>query len=515
MINRETFRFHLACSEDKNRAFVQITESFNNMSYHLEDGRVIELHAEFYSSEEVIRVGLTRDFPLICPGSTLWLHELQTQWDAYDQYYEQYQERAIVESHVFAASPVVLVLHPKRARQLGYPDCPIGWDTLYEAALQHQDLSLMHAHGQTGDGKLIAVAEFQAALSRGHSDPELFVRSLESMAREYGPTDQSVLARAWEDEEWRVDVIIAQERNILQALSEHPYINAILVYPHEGTIWADHPLALMSFWENSEQYQAFSRLRDHLQTTETGGILLQDGFHPTSSKDLGSIADSQRLYRVQAPVSRQRIQVVNNGAPPMVLPGINVTRTIGQQWGYAKKPADICLVVDVSDSMNNADKLPKVKEGIRAFLEKFQNPETTLTVISFNNRAHLDVAPVSILAQKTLIMKAIYGLSASGMTALLDAVQMAIGSLERQGDSSHIQTIITLTDGQENKSELSQKTVLDELKKHPDIVFYGIAYGRDADRELLDKMASVTKGLVVDSSPSNIQKLYEHLTTYV
>jgi hypothetical protein len=82
-------------------------------------------------------------------------------------------------------------------------------------------------------------------------------------------------------------------------------------------------------------------------------------------------------------------------------------------------------------------------------------------------------------------------------------------------DLTHIHAIIVLTDGEENSSNESESTVVNELKKHPDIVFFGIAYGHDADRELLVKMANATRGLVVDSSPLGIQKLYQHLTTYV
>jgi Ca-activated chloride channel family protein len=343
-----------------------------------------------------------------------------------------------------------------------------------------------------------------------------FVRSLETATREYGLSDQDVIARALGEGEWLADLIVAQERNILSMLSELPHLKAVLVYPEEGTVWADHPLALMESWAEPEpNYRvAFERLRQHVLSADTDRAIIRAGFHSARSEDLGSVQEVQRFRQAQPP-SIQHLNLVTYGAPPMVLPGIKVAVAIGEQWESVEKPADVCLVIDVSGSMDESDKLPKVKSGVQEFLDRFKSPESMVSVVLFNYRAQREIPLVPLRTNRRDIERAVTRLSAGGQTALFDAVLLAIDELKHRGDSSHIQVIIALTDGLENSSRADLRTVLQELQAHSDLVFYGIAYGGDADRGALEAMARATKGLVVDSSPSGIQQLFQGMSRRV
>lgn len=514
----EVFDIGLACSEDKRDLFSVLAKGFNEAGYRLEDGRLLRLHVHFYNSEMVIRAALSRDFPLICPESTLDLYDLQNEWERH----HPDMALAITESCTFAMTPIVFLIRAEMASWLVRRERRIGWRNLLELA-ESSDFRVMRAHGRTGHGKLVTVAQFIAGMEREREHLEAyddrvisFVRSLETATREYGLSDQDVIARALGEGEWLADLIVAQERNILSMLSEWPHLKAVLVYPEEGTVWADHPLALMESWAEPEpNYRvAFERLRQHVLSADTDRAIIRAGFHSARSEDLGSVQEVQRFRQAQPPFI-QHLNLVTYGAPPMVLPGIKVAGAIGEQWGDVEKPPDVCLVIDVSGSMDSSDKLPKVKAGVLEFLDRFTSPGTMVAAIPFNSSARIEISLVPLRTNRRDIERAVARLSAGGQTALFDAVLLAIDELERRGDSSHIQAVIALTDGQENSSIAHLSTVLQKLQARGDLVFYGIAYGRNADRQALEAMALATKGLVVDSSPSGIQQLFQEMARRV
>jgi Ca-activated chloride channel family protein len=520
MYNYEkTFQLSLASTQEKKDLIERLASTFNASGYKLENGQFIHLHPYFYDGENVIRGALGRDFPVICPSSTFEIYDLESQWQ------ERYPDSGTAVSHsfAFAASPVVFAFEPGAARQLGYPERPIGWWTLQMVASELRDMKVIHAHGRTGDGALIAAAEFIAGMDRPHRPLDVydervisFVRSIEMASSEYGPSDQEVLSRAISSDGWRASVIIAQERNVLRAFAEVPQLEAILVYPKEGTIWADHPLALISAWDKPEIRQAYEILRQHMSSDETERELLHSGFHSAQSERLGSEQEVQQFYRSQSlPV--QNLQAVSYGASPMVLPGINVVRTIKKRWIGVKKPADVCLVIDISGSMSSQDKLPKVQAGVKDFLDMFGDPSSNsqISLITFASRAQEEVALSPLSMSRPSVETAVSYLVANGETALFDAVLLAAGILERDGNPDHIKAIMALTDGQENGSRANLQAVIDTLRKNAEIIFCGIAYGKDAHRLTLEKMAAPTNGIVVDSDPTGIQMLFQELATRV
>jgi Ca-activated chloride channel homolog len=516
MSGREVFSLGLACSEDKRSLFSTLAKHFDQAGYRLEDGRLLRLDVHFYDSETIIRNAVGRDFPLVCPESTLDLYDLETRWEERNPN----TGPAIAESCSFAVTPLVLLVQPALARSLGYPKRRLGWRTLQRVA-ETTDFRIMHAHGLTAHGRLVTVAQFIAGREKERVGREVydesvvsFVRSLEAATREYGPSDRDVIARALGQGQWLAGLIVAQESNILSMLSELPPFEAVLVYPEEGTIWADHPLALMNCWAETNQREAFDCLRQHLSSPTAERLILEAGFHSTRSEDLGRVDEVQRFYQIQSHAS-QLLNVVTYGAPPMILPGIQVAGTIGGHWKDVEKPADVCLVIDVSGSMANADKLPRVQSGIHDFLELFQDSDLAVGLIAFNSQAQKLVRLQSLRVSRRSIEDAVSRLDADGYTALFDAVLGAVDELDVFGDSRHIPAIIALTDGQENSSRAQLSTVLQALQAHKDLVFYGIAYGEDAEREPLEQMATVTQGLVVDSSPSGIQQLFQEMARRV
>jgi Ca-activated chloride channel family protein len=104
----------------------------------------------------------------------------------------------------------------------------------------------------------------------------------------------------------------------------------------------------------------------------------------------------------------------------------------------------------------------------------------------------------------------------SGDTALLDAVDLAYGSLQRRADTERINAIVVMTDGLENHSSISLKKLLSKLESQEDVpvVVFCIAYGKDADRATLQRIAEATGGQLREGDLETIRELYKILSTY-
>jgi Ca-activated chloride channel family protein len=108
-------------------------------------------------------------------------------------------------------------------------------------------------------------------------------------------------------------------------------------------------------------------------------------------------------------------------------------------------------------------------------------------------------------------------LEAGGNTALLDAVNTAYLRLQRQADPERINAIVAMTDGKENASAISLRELTSEIQqgnRDIPVVIFAVAYGRDADYQVLQALADASGGQVRAGTPETIRDLYKILSTY-
>jgi len=98
----------------------------------------------------------------------------------------------------------------------------------------------------------------------------------------------------------------------------------------------------------------------------------------------------------------------------------------------------------------------------------------------------------------------------------LDAVQEAYEQLRALGDTERINAIVVMTDGKENASYTSLRSLLNELRQNSptQVVVFCIAYGDDADMNMLQAIAEPSGGQVIKGDPETIRELYKILSTY-
>jgi Ca-activated chloride channel family protein len=282
----------------------------------------------------------------------------------------------------------------------------------------------------------------------------------------------------------------------------------VALYPVEGTLWEDHPLALLETGDLTPlQRQTFARFGDYLLSPEAQQVILQHGYRPA---DLATPLDSSGSPLTAA-------NGVDAGEPKTTLqiPNASVIKVVRDVWWYTKRHTNVYLVVDTSGSMEG-EKLEQAQEALRIFLDQIKGDQERVGLIEFATYVYPTVDLDEMGANRVALEMAVDRMEAQGDTALLDGVYEAHQRLQALGDSERINAIVVMTDGQENNSNTSLGRLVSELEQNYPIqvVVFSIAYGDDADMDTLRWIAEPTGGQVRSGDPETILDLYRVLSTY-
>jgi Ca-activated chloride channel family protein len=115
------------------------------------------------------------------------------------------------------------------------------------------------------------------------------------------------------------------------------------------------------------------------------------------------------------------------------------------------------------------------------------------------------MAPLS--ENRIAIQTAVQEMRASGRAALFDALELARQTLEAlpPAEDDRIRAIVLLSDGADNASRVSLDQLRDAFEES-DISIFPIAYGSDADRQVLDVIAEFSRTVVVVGDPAILHK---------
>ena len=499
----------LAYSSEKDELMRDIIARFNRSNHKTPSGLTMTIVATKMDTADIVNAARAGKFTAISPDSSLWLAQVDAGRD----------RPLVSESTRFAVTPIVIALWSDAAQSLGYPQKQIGWQDLLAKAKGDPNFKWSHPSTSSASGLLATLAEFYAGANktRGLTEEDVknratldYVGALEKTVRYYGEGEQAT-----------IDQVLARGRNYLDAfvVSERLviYFNGkssqklVAIYPVEGTLWQDHPLALLEQpGLTDEQRLTYRRLRDFVLSPEIQKVILQAGYRPV---DL-----NLRLDDPASPIK------TSNGVDPaqpqttLQMPSAAVVEIVQSSWYLAKRPANIYLVADTSGSMGEQDKLTQAIDALSTFLDQVQGDRDRVGLIPFSNRVYNTIPLQDIGAQRAMLKTQVKSLKANGQTALLDAVQFAYDDLEKRNDRDRINAIVVMTDGIENSSSIKLSQLTDRVKRGNasgvPVVIFCIGYGSDADWNVLNALADATGGFARRADPDTIQKLYKILSTY-
>jgi Ca-activated chloride channel family protein len=185
-------------------------------------------------------------------------------------------------------------------------------------------------------------------------------------------------------------------------------------------------------------------------------------------------------------------------------------------WALTKRKTNVILVVDTSGSMEGS-KLKSAKTALAAFLAQIPSDQERVGLVEFNTGVTNIIELDTLANNRSALAQEVNRLEANGNTALLDAVRTAYVRLQRQADPERINAIVAMTDGKENASAVSLRQLVSEIRSGNEqvpVVIFCIAYGRDADYDVLQAIADASGGQVREGTTETIRDLYKILSSY-
>lgn len=158
-------------------------------------------------------------------------------------------------------------------------------------------------------------------------------------------------------------------------------------------------------------------------------------------------------------------------------------------------PANLVFLVDVSGSMDAADKLPLVKQTLRLLTEQLR-AQDKVTIITYASGEKLVLEPTAG-NQKDKILAVINALQASGATAGEQAIQLAYQQAEKAFVKNGINRILLATDGDFNVGITDFSTlkgmVAEKRKSGISLTTLGFGTG-NYNEQLMEQLADAGDG---------------------
>lgn len=509
----------LAYTPDKAELMRTLADRFNAQELRTADRQPMQVQLVELTPDVMIEEALAGpSFQAMSPDSSLWLDQLDRRWAEAQQVGEGAIAPSLVgESVRFAVSPVVLAAWEDVARGLGWPDQPVGWQSIQQRATQDPNFRWSHPSTNVASGLLATLAEFYAGAgkTRGLTEEDAtaqstldYVSAIERTVKFYGEGEAAIMQRIQQEGRDFLDAFVAQEHLVVNHNRQSPLDRLVAIYPSEGTLWADHPLALLeTAGVTDNQRQTWRALRDFVQSPEAQRIVLESGFRPA---DLSvSLADS--------PIAS------SNGVDPsqpqttLQVPGPAVVDVVQNVWQYTKRKTNVFLVVDTSGSMEG-EKLAAAQAALAEFLDQIKGDQERVGLVEFSSTVNNIVELDELGDNRSQLEQSIGALQAYGNTALLDGVRTAYVRLQQENDPERINAIVVMTDGRENNSYITLSQLQREIESGNasgvPVVIFAIAFGDDADYDVLRTIAESSGGQVRQGDLNTIRQLYRLLSSY-
>jgi Ca-activated chloride channel homolog len=455
------------------------------------------------------------------------------------------------------ATPLVVAMPRPMAEALGWPSKQLGWADLLRLSRNRQGWGKF-GHAEWGAFKLgktnpnlstsglnATIGAFFAATghtsdltARDVADPEVqaFVAGVEQSVVHYGDTTLTFLSNLQRADDRGaglsyISAVAVEEKSVWDynqgnpsgdpaTLGKHPkpHVPLVAIYPQEGTLLSDNPYVVLAApWVDGAKRKAAA---DFLAYLRSG--LAQERFERSAFRNyLGR--PGPLITEANGLLPGQQLTLLSPPAPAVV-------DRVLTSWAKLRKPANVLLVIDVSGSMDNtvgsagSTKLDLAKQAaINSLSQLASNDQVGLRIFSteLNGKTdYRDLVPIGLLdaqvkgvQRRALIKAEVKGLSSESDTGLYDTALASYKFVKGQQSPDAINAVVLLTDGKNDDGNgISLNRLLTGLstgQSDGPVRMFTIAYGSDADLEVLRRIAQATNGAAYDSSdPSSINRVF-------
>jgi Ca-activated chloride channel family protein len=433
-------------------------------------------------------------------------------------------------------APTGFAMWRPMAEALGWPDEPISWDDIVDLAA-HPDgwASLGHpewgqfkfghthpAYSNVGIQIMTALVYSTLGTTAGLTPDQVYsdavTQAFERVERNtyhYGIQNKTLIdVMALRGPNY-LHAINSSEAAILKAnaeLGSNMRFQLVFIFPSEGTFWSEHPYCILETdWVSAEQAEAAEMFRDYLLDPPQQNLAIDNYLRP--------VDESIPLHAPLDLASGTDPRVTTTVVPALESPSANTAEAIKDTFYRTKKKATVILLLDTSGSMQG-DKIKQAVESSVNFIERL-HPDDEVYVMTFGGQVVM--LPQGGLARDVGedLAQRLRGLFADGNTPLYDAVCLANEEINRlqaahtAAEEKRLYGIILLSDGDDTTSQRTQNQMFSCLPSGEDVEgtkIFTIAYGEDADSDLMLRIANRTNGKTFTGDPENIERIYNSIS---
>jgi Ca-activated chloride channel family protein len=425
-------------------------------------------------------------------------------------------------------SPLIIAMPRPMAEALGWPDQPIGWHDILALARDPRGWAL-HGHAEWGPfrlgktnptvstsglhallGTYYAATQLTADLTAAdvrRSDVAQFVKDIEQSVEHYGNTAATFMqnlgaADARGDAMGYMSAIAVEEKQLFDYNRQTTrQVPLAAIYPSEGTLVADHPyVVLRGSWVDENKQRAAALFLAYLEAPQRQERFRAEGFRDHEGR--GGPDLTQQWGALPA-------------GPATVLPApsADALAAVEASWKEVRKRARVLMVLDVSGSMSG-QKIDLMRRGASASLDLLLDDDE-LGLWAFGT-TRFDVAAMAPVGpHRAELTHDISLLGAAGGTRLYDTTLEATREIARSVEPHRISAVVVLTDGVNTNGTNDLEALLRDLRAattETRVRVFTIAYGTDADRTILQRIAEATRGASYDASnPASIETVFEEV----
>jgi Ca-activated chloride channel family protein len=524
---RGSVKLTFTYGSEKEEWIKDVTAGFNAGDHRIADGRTIVVEAIPLGSGDCIDELLTetRKADLTSPASAAFIQLGNAESRA------RSGKDLIGPTENLVLSPVVIAMWKPMAEALGYGKKPVGWGDILAlaqdprgwAAFGHPEwgpFRFGHTSPESSNSGLISIfAEAYAATGKkggltvadvNAPSTAQFVAGIERSVVHYGSSTGFFGRKMFLNGPEYLSAAVMYENMVTESYGSQYSLPfpVVAIYPKEGTFWSDHPAGIVQRpWVTPEKREAAKVYIDYLLARPQQEKAIPYGFRP-GAVDVPLAAPIDAAHGVDPKEPQTTLEV----------PQVDVIHAILTLWHENKKHANITLAFDTSGSMSENKKMENARAAALQLVDQLSDDDQ-FSLLPFSGSAEWALKRTSMRDSRALAKEKLAALYPHDGTALYDAIANAYAAhlSSQDQDAERISAIVVLTDGEDRDSKLSLDDLLKQIKfdsEHHTIRVFTIAYGDDAKKDILTKIADTTQAKFYAGNQQNIRQVLREISTF-
>jgi Ca-activated chloride channel family protein len=531
---RGSVAIDIASSNTKEDWMNAVVAKFNQEQRKLSSGEVIFVrvsHVTSGGSQSAILDNKSQ--PTVwSPGDQSWI-------DGANQVWRDRTGRPLIAESCPATvlAPIGFAMWRPMAEVLGWPEKPISWDDLVKlssdpqgwASVGHSEwgqFKFGHTHpdfSNTGLLMLTALAYSTVGQTSGLTASQVYAEnvtqaftSLEQNTYHYGIQNRPLMQLLAVRGPDYLHAVTSSEAEVLKTNADYKdtlRFQLVFIFPAKGTYWSEQPYCILNAdWVTDKQREAAKIFRDYLLDPIQQSMAIDSYLRPVD-----------RSIPLRDPLSLEKgtdPRVSPSAVVALESPSAEVASAVKDVFHQTKKKATVVLVLDTSGSMEGE----KIKNAIASsvnFVSRLDKNDKVYAYGFGGSSGVYDLGGGRAGDVSETLARTLNGLYSGGGTPLYDAICQAVDlvnklqSEDQANGEKRLYGIVLLSDGQDTASQRTQNqmfTCLPSGENVEGVKVFTIAYGSDADADLMLRIANRTNGKSFTGDPESIETIYNSIS---